>query len=156
MCRAKSAPYCDLEMSTAATSKPRKKAVAELLTAEQQNLTKDVQSRSGIILQNVVYSLFPCPKGSNCKDNGRVTFEKESIFRNPYRYLTTCIAGGHESHLLQIYYSTLAEYRSHRIQIEQFSPNPTIPMSTSKENAMHAYLKLLFVDDYAILHVCNE
>lgn len=61
---------------------------------EQQNLAKDVQSRSDMIRQNVLRSAFSCPKGNNYKDKGPAMFEKGSGFTNPYMHLIKCIAGG--------------------------------------------------------------
>lgn len=123
---------------------------------EQQNLAKDIQSCNEIIRQNVVHSVFSCPKGNNCKDKGRFTFEKGSGFTNTYRHLITCIQGGDESLLLQIYYNTLAENRSRSTISEQFSRNPSIPIAKSKENTIYAYLKLIVLNHYPISHHCRK
>eukprot|EP00171_Calliarthron_tuberculosum_P001491 IDg1491t1 len=144
-------------MSAATVSKPSKKAVVELLMSKQPDIKKNVSSRSGAnVRRDVTYSVYNCPKGTGCKYEGRVLFEKGSGYTNPYRHLRTCLSAGDEKHLLIVYRDALADLQGRASVANRIAFQITAIAANERQKAMHAYLRLVTLNNYPMSHVQNE
>lgn len=82
--------------------------------------------------------IYACPRNSLCTQGGVIKFDKNTGYTNPFNHLRSCVAAGSRSDLVDIY-NTCVQDR-HRSAFKKF---PVTLTSTSKENAMHAYITLI-------------
>lgn len=142
--------YCDCECLTKApplriTPKKFVLAMIPLLRTE----LCDVNGSNGL-RQDVLHSVFRCPKGDLCTANvngvkGEYKCQASYGYTNPCRHLLTCYAGSNEEYLKSEYTKKLAssQHDVDRYLVRKREPN-------TKEEAMHTYIQFIVDNCYPL------
>lgn len=118
--------------------------------AKEADITKDVPSRSGRVRRNVVHLVF------SCKGQDIITIEKGSGYTNPYRHMKSCISRGDNKHVLHVSQDGLSEMSSRNFVSQHMSFMTGSVAASERENAMHAYLRHVILNNYTFSHVQND
>lgn len=117
------------------------KEVVSLLMESSGERHRDIVSRRNIpTRRNVKFMLFKCPNES-CVEHGNIMCEKGKGFTNPYNHLKTCIAGGDENRLRELYNIRLAEKKGKHSSNRQFST--AVMQLSEREKALYSYIRLI-------------
>eukprot|EP00171_Calliarthron_tuberculosum_P000144 IDg144t1 len=126
-------------------SKPGKKEIVLLLMKQKADVIRDVDGRVGAVTRNnVPHIVLACPFGERCKVGGEVVTEKGTGYTNPYKHLKSCVSGGDEKHLLELYNVALAAKRRSGLTNTRFDL-PSVTPPTQREKDLYAYLKIIIM-----------
>lgn len=110
---------------------------------QKSDVIRDVCSRNGAVMRtNVPHIVFACPFGERCKVGGEVLTEKGTGYTNLYKHLKSCVSGGDENHLLELYNVALAARRRSCLTNTRFDL-PSVTPPTQREKDLYAYLKII-------------
>jgi hypothetical protein len=99
--------------------------------------------------------VYQCPK-EGCRDLRReISFEKGKGFNNPHTHLLSCVAGGLEAKLKEMYNSTLEDKRRSEGLGNHFQPTVVVPV-TEREKAIHGWLRLIILKNIPLCAVEDQ
>lgn len=105
------------------------------------------------VRRNVMFLVYKCPKDSLCTENGEVFFEKGKGYSNPYRHLKSCVAGGDEQHLLDLYNAAVQETMA--TGTLQNARSSVFSKLNEREKAMYGYMRLIVLKNLPISFVAD-
>eukprot|EP00171_Calliarthron_tuberculosum_P005814 IDg5814t1 len=146
--------YSDFKMAMNA-KKPSQKAVVEMLMTKTKEERRDVHGRSGqVIRRNVPSVFYKCPKENDCTEGGEIHFQKGKGFTNGYSHLKSCLAGGDEAHLIELFHHAV---RSSMNTGTLSGFRVTIASRlNAREKAMYSWLRLLILKNLPLSAVDDK
>lgn len=140
------------------TGKPKMEDVVKALMKKKPDAKKDVTGRTGAraTRENVDCYVYACPRGDNCKnDPPVVSFPKNTGWKTPYSHLVSCLAGGKQESLHEVYKTCTQEGTDCDGNTQMSKYFQSTLSATPRERAMFRFINVIIALSLPITYVEN-